>query len=48
MEEKEFSSETMKAMGWVWSKACSMIDNGEDPREYEIPQLISEALEALK
>ena len=30
------------ALGWCWSKACNMLDEGIDPRDYEIPQLLSD------
>ena len=29
-------------IGWTWAKACSMLDKGEDPREYEVPKLLDD------
>ena len=29
-------------LAWSWSKACNLLDEGIDPRQYEIPKLISE------
>lgn len=40
-------SNVYAALGWAWSKACSMLDEGKDPREYEIPKLIEEFKEMV-
>ena len=29
-------------IGWTWAKACSMLDEGEDPRQYEVPELLED------
>ena len=29
-------------IGWVWTKVCLMLDDNQDPREYEIPKLLED------
>ena len=30
-----------QAAGWTWAEACTQLDRGDDPRQYEIPHLLS-------
>ena len=30
----------IQAVGWAWAEACMQLDNGEDPRTYDIAKLI--------
>lgn len=32
-----------EAIEWTWAKACTLLDKGEEPRDFIIPQLIDEA-----
>ena len=29
-------------IGWVWAKACSLLDKGVDPRIYVVPKLLDD------
>ena len=32
-----------EAIGWTWAKACTQLDAGNDPRQYDQAQLIQDA-----
>ena len=36
-----------EAIGWTWTTACTLLDEGEDPRNYDQSQLISDAEQDL-
>lgn len=33
-----------QAIGWAWTEACIQLDNGLDPRGYEMPKLMERAV----
>lgn len=35
-------SKDYEIIGWTWAKACSLLDEGIDPRDYEIPKLLKD------
>ena len=35
---------TIVAIGWAFTRACTLLDSGIDPRTYEIPGLIDDWL----
>ena len=37
----------IEAVGWTWAKACLLLDDGKDPRGYEMSQLIEQATKDL-
>lgn len=38
----------LEVAGFVWSEACHLLDEGEDPRTHEIPNLIEKVQAAFK
>ena len=33
----------LQAIGWTWAEACCQLDDGKDPRKYEVPELLPRA-----
>lgn len=38
--EEYVKSVRTQAVGWAWAEACTQLDNGNDPREYDQSNLI--------
>lgn len=38
----------MQVAGFVWTEACCLLDEGEDPRTHEIPALIEKVVAEFK
>ena len=30
----------IEAVGWTWAEACTLLDQGIDPRTYEVPKVL--------
>jgi len=41
--ERLIDTARMEAVGWAWAEACVQLDRKENPREYEMGQLITRA-----
>ncbi len=37
----------MKSVGWTFAYCCQLLDDGKDPREIEIPEVIEKAYDEL-
>ena len=35
-------------LGWAWSEACVQLDKGEDPRKYDMAELLHRAQEEIR
>lgn len=46
MTESEQKAATM-ALGWAWAEACTQLDRGDDPRQWEVPELLERMLKEL-
>jgi len=45
--EEYVKSVRTQAVGWTWAEACTQLDNGEDPRQYDQSNLIERSEKEL-